>query len=490
MFENSNHLGYPSPYFYNNNGKIKVFNNFQNTVLSRNGENYIDPISIIELVNKGYILGNRTMLQNIERAPWMAKLNKDQDQWNYHNLPKHDELNLTEEEVSTVLYDKLYQELHSYINGSANIGILLSGGMDSRIVGGIIANIIKNEKLAINVIGLTWGKSDCRDVVYAKEICRILNWEWKHFTANEEDLIQNIKITAERGAEYSPIHLHAMNKIANIKGLDCIIAGSYGDSIGRGEYSGKHVLNLKSLLTNMRNDSSYFNAGLVSKNFPAIKNDILEYHRIFPQKYKYMMLENDYQLHYMRRMLNTCMSVINEKIPFHQAYTSPDVFGYIWSINPRIRTNRLYYNIINEKLSTLKHIPWARTGKIYLDDQGKADNFLKGHHSYAKDFYSETLLNELKPLILSDEIYSLGVFNMDVIKSTLKTLIKHPIYNKMWYQSFYYWLSSLSVMVNIYNIKPNSLTTHHSFISNTTNKFNYYCSAPSEFLLKKIYSKL
>lgn len=488
MYSYSNHLGFSSPYYYELDDKIVSSINFKQAISSRKRENFIDITAIIELINKEYILGDRTMIKGIFKSPWMTEVNKEKIEWKHHLLPEHKENILSEEKISNLLYKRLYDELNKYIYTKSNVGILLSGGMDSRIVAGIIFNIIKNENLKTNIIGLTWGFADSRDVVYAKKICKKLGWEWKHFVVGEEELLDNIKIAAIHGAEFSPIHLHAMGQIANLKGLDCVIAGSYGDSIGRGEYSGQKVLNLKRIDSNIRNIGFYLNHGLVSNNMHKINEDVNNYHKLFPQEKNYMMIEQDYQLHYMRRMLSSCMDIINEKIPVYQAFTDPEVFGFIWSIHPKLRNNKLYNHIILKHLSFLKDIPWARTGKIYMSNEGNADKFKKQHHSYGINFFSPDVLNEIKPLIFSNGIRSLNIFNFDVIESTLKINEKYPIYNKTWYQGFFLWLASLSIMIDEFNVKTDLSSCN--ILSGAINKINHRVLSKGEFYAKKVYSKI
>src|SRR5690606_28543901 len=114
----------------------------------------------------------------------------------------------------------------------------------------------------------------------------------------------NLEITIQNGSEYSPIHLHAMPQLSVKKDeVDCFLAGSFGDSIGRAEYSGVKVKNLKKIYAKS-NNFSLIKKSLVDKYFDTSIAEIDRYHKLFPQEKKYMQYEQDYQLHYMRKMLN------------------------------------------------------------------------------------------------------------------------------------------------------------------------------------------
>src|SRR5690606_25871175 len=105
----------------------------------------------------------------------------------------------------------------------------------------IVASVLRQLQLSGQYTGavtaLTWGLEASRDVQYAARITELYQWNFKHFNLTADMLLHNIEVTAAMGAEFSPVHLHAMPQIAGLDGLDCILAGSYGDSIGRGEYS-------------------------------------------------------------------------------------------------------------------------------------------------------------------------------------------------------------------------------------------------------------
>src|SRR5690606_21301538 len=90
------------------------------------------------------------------------------------------------------------------------------------------------------------------------------------------------------------------------------------------------------------------------------------------------------QCHYMRRMLNSCMSVINDNYPLYQMFSSPDVYGYMWGIAPELRNDDIYYHILKANAPELLMIPWARTGLVYPHTTGTPDNFKKSHHDYGK----------------------------------------------------------------------------------------------------------
>jgi len=261
-YKNSNSLGYFGKYYRFKNNNNAIFSEDINELIM-NGDG-IDIVSIIEIINKGFCFADRTLVDKIKFTPWMAKDYKN-GIWKYHCLPKHDTLIKKKQDIIKKFFKLVQDEIFNYVIGKKNIGILLSGGMDSRIVA-LALKKLQDDGLEINVTGITWGISNSRDVVYAEKIANLFNWNWKFFELNSSVLYDNIYTTALNGALYSPIHLHAMNDVSKIKDIDCILAGSFGDSVGRAEFSGAHLLELKSLSTNIFNRFKILNER-VYKNY-------------------------------------------------------------------------------------------------------------------------------------------------------------------------------------------------------------------------------
>ena len=72
-----------------------------------------------------------------------------------------------------------------------------------------------------------------------------LNFEWQHIPLGPEDVMSNIKKCGKYlGLLHSPEMLHSMLWFKNIPSDALVIAASFGDSIGRGEFSNKHLLYL------------------------------------------------------------------------------------------------------------------------------------------------------------------------------------------------------------------------------------------------------
>ncbi|MEH7381381.1 asparagine synthase-related protein [Bacillus sp. JJ1533] len=448
MFQYYNTLGFMNPFYMKNEDGLTITHDFKE-ILSKLGQPKVDPVSIIEMINYQYFFADRTIVKGINKTPFMAKPSEDMKNWEYAEVPNHGHIqSMTEKEVAGEFFKKLSTEIKEFCGDAKTVGILLSGGMDSRMVAGVLDKLIKNKELSCKVVGLTWGLKESRDVVYSERIVKSLNWEWIHFEMGPETLLRNMKVSAERGCEYGPNHLHAMPDVAKLEGIDCILAGSFGDSIGRGEYSGIHFTNLKPLGSNISNKFRILQSLVFEQYSPEVQTDVTAYNRLFPRSEDYQTNELQRQSHYMRRMLNPCMNVINQSIPLYQAFTTPGTFGFMWSLDGSLRNDKVYFHFLDLLDPSLKELPWARTGKLFMvEDSPVLDDLPKSYHKYG-EWIRNDLYSEIKDRVLSTQIEKLNIFNMDALKSVLE-------YNKNYAQGAKHnrideltlWLATLSLFL-------------------------------------------
>ena len=455
LFKYYNHLGFFNPYYRLGDSKLNFDNSLKNILASKSNQIELDIAALVSLLSKGYIIGDGTIVKGINKSPWFTKYNEKESKWDYYKGVKFNNRILESWDISTQLFGLLKDELRNYIQDRKSIGLLLTGGMDSRMVAGTLDTMIKDGELnGVQVKAFTWGDADCRDVIYAKRIADRLNWSWKHFEITAQDFLNNIEAAAIRGCEYSPNHLHAMLKVREEKGIDCIIAASFGDSIGRGEYSGRTTLHLKDIRSNINNKYGFFKEGIVESCENSINESVHSYWNLFPQQHDFQQKEQDYQIHYMRRNLNPCLSVINEKITLFQAFSSPEVVKFMWSIDPGKRNNEVYKGLLKLFKTDLRDIPWARTGLVYDSTEGIPDSYKRTYDldSYSKLFNLE-LFDTIKNLVLSDRMKKLNIFNFNSLNNTFK-LMRSPMYKyDIKLEEKLTWLASLSLFLEEYKVE-------------------------------------
>jgi asparagine synthase (glutamine-hydrolysing) len=135
------HLGshYPYPYYLDGKHRfhMKISSALKDIPLE---QRRIDPVAIVEILSRGYLLGNRTLISGLQRSPWMGCPDGDGG-WRYANIPQHGNTKLSTDDVVARLKNSLRREALEYLSGKNCAGILLSGGMDSRIVAGIVREL-------------------------------------------------------------------------------------------------------------------------------------------------------------------------------------------------------------------------------------------------------------------------------------------------------------------------------------------------------------
>jgi len=373
----------------------------------------------------------------------------------------------------------LEEELISFCSNKKNVGLLLTGGMDSRITAGVLKNLIGKNKINSNITAITWGIEESRDVIYSKEIAKRFNWEWEYISLSSKDLLDNIDVAVETGCEVSPIHIHAIPKVRDLKNLDCIIASSYGDSIGRGVYSSRHISNLPDISRYIKNWFFLFSSEFFKKNKDKAISDLLKYRQIYHRENEIQYREIEQQAHYMRRMLNPFIGLINSKIPTYQTFSIPEVYGYMWSLSSERRTDKVYSYIINKYVSELANIPWAKTGLDYNAKSGNPDRFSKENHCYHK-WVNVDLFDHLISLLEENDLDYLCMFNKKSLMNAFHMNRKMGIDKRTRIDDIFLWIVSVLKMVKKYNL------THSVNIlqNNYNDMFNSYLTKPNIFLFE------
>ena len=428
IFNYAHHLGFNNPYYFvDQDSKLEVDVSFQSIMNKQSGSKSINPKAIVSFLSWTYFLGDNCIVNEINRSPWMATPDNDKSKWQFYDLPKHGSTKVHEKEIADQLFELLCEEIKDYVGDAKSVGILLSGGMDSRMLAGCLYHMIKHQQVDVHrVVAYTWGDKNSRDHIYAKRLAENLGWEFQYFHVGAKEIWENIMLAGTRGCEYSGIHLHAMPQIAETNDVDILFAGSYGDSVGRAEYSGSRVDKVKSIEKGLKNKLGLIESQVFESAKTSLLKDINSYHKIFPRDKNYQQNELDRQLHYMRRKLNACMEVINDKTPLYQIFTSPKVFGYMWSLDLSVRNDKVYFYLLEKFSTKISQIPWARTGKRFMIDE-EPDKFKKVHHSY-----SDIIQHELYDKILSyvnDNRKLVQYINIEVFNSIMEEIKKYPKHN-------------------------------------------------------------
>lgn len=412
----------------------------------------LDYTALATKVCNNFIFGDRTLIDGIQRAPWMARLTDD-GQWQRLHLPPHGRRVPDPELFKAELLRALIDEVREYARGCRTVGLLLSGGMDSRVAAGVL-RFLEMTDGAMRVIALTWGREESRDVNYARRIAQRFGWDSLHFQITPSLLERNIHHCAVSGAEVSPLHLHAVPDVAQISGLDAVIAASYGDSIGRGEFSGVRVGSVKPMPARPFDSFHILDPDFLQRHVRAIGEDARgTVHKVEVSgrgRADAAAVEQQQQMNYMRRMLHCTLLTIGRETPLYQIFTGPRVVGLMWGLSPKARDDRWYELLLNELPGNLLDIPWARTGKLFPRGGECLDERPRLYHQYGTWLRHE-LYGVIESAALSSEIRGLGLLNERALDGAFSAWRRSSTTSTSQLDELFAWLSALRVFLWTYN---------------------------------------
>ncbi|WAC06940.1 MAG: asparagine synthase-related protein [Thermodesulfobacteriota bacterium] len=408
MLETSLHLYQPAQYA---RSPEEWSTDFSKVIHKGEQKLSLDVSAILSILAFNYPCGDRTLFQELKRQPWLSSITQD-GRVVLKPIPPHGFAWDSSGKIAAQLNILLQEEAERACYNREEIYVLLSGGLDSRIVAGILYQLKQKGILKRNPIGLTWGLENSRDVQYAKVAAEMLGFGWKHIAMGPETIIENIyegfPLTA---GLVPPAHLHRMLWFKkNVSKKALVLAGSYGDSVGRAEFSGRQILELDFL-------KPFDPYNLIKQDFlaPAIsgiqKDLILLHERAGQNSPKHALCEIEMQGHYMRGMIAHVMAVINNWCTLYQMFTDPKVYTYMWSLHPARRDDSIYAALLESIHPGLVRIPWARTNKALRGRTiGKQNKLRRKFHDYAM-WSSHSLYDEISKIVEPEWFESLGIFN-------------------------------------------------------------------------------
>ena len=319
-----------------------------------------EPAAFTSFCSFGYVAGDLTPIAGVTRQPWLSQV--ESHSASLSEVPPHGRRWMEPSEIALQLKARLSAEAEKVCQGFDEIYILLSGGLDSRIVAGTIAELVARGIIRNAPTAVTWGSEKSRDVVYARYLAEMLGFPWKHLPLTEEDLARNIRLMGEEnGAATAPNHLHRMDWFSQFGKDVLVLAGSYGDSVGRSEFSGRIVLELNYLRP--KNLFGLMSDGMFAIGAERLEKELNELKERSQGRPKYAICELEQQAHYMRGMIAHAMSMIGRSCHVYQMFTAPEVFTFMWSLHPAARTDQVYTQLLTQIDARLPRVPWARTNQ-------------------------------------------------------------------------------------------------------------------------------
>ena len=379
--------------------------------------------ALLSIIGLNYPLGDRTLFREISRQPWLSRLTSA-GEVELEAIPPHAFYWLDPPEAARLLRDQLFEEVRGICATGRPIYLLLSGGLDSRIIAGVLALAGKQGLWDVSPRAITWGIPECRDVHYAQLVARNLGLPWERIDLGPADLLKNVRQTSLlTGALVSPIHLHRMDWFENADENAIVVAGSYGDSVGRAEFSGLHVLDIPSL--NPVNAFNLLAPEYLDDALALVEQDLQSLANRASGSPPFVLREHERQGHYMRNTIAHAMSVIDHYRPVYQMFTSREVYGAMWSLHPAARTKQVYAELLEELGSGLANLPWARTNRALRGAAREVRNLPKEYHDYPR-WTSDDLFLPLTDLVDAAWFDATGVFDGRAVRRLIDQVRRDP----------------------------------------------------------------
>lgn len=400
-----------------------------------------DPAAFLSYISYGYVCGDRTLVQEIRRQPWMSKVNEN-GVVDLAKVPPHGFKKRTPENFGDKLVELLENEAEHACRGKANIFILTSGGLDSRIVSGIVKRLKDQNRISADIHAVSWGRNGSRDVEFGKVVAQNLGFRWEQRQLSKEHLLENIEAAADYlGSLVSPIHLHRMGWFRSLGSNDLVLAGSYGDSVGRAEFSGRTILEL--VPYKFIDQYNLLQPEIVESGQSTIAIDMASHRERFSDRPEYAIRECEQQSHYMRGMIAQAMSMISDQCSVYQMFTEPKLLAYVWQTHPSYRTDKPYARVLDKLGNGLDRIPWARTNRPLKGGAGvKIAATSKQYHEYPN--WLESLLEQKDLESHTDWLSNTGIFRAESISNVVKLLDRSSLPSQRQFaSSFLSWSFSL-----------------------------------------------
>ncbi|SFR49286.1 asparagine synthase-related protein [Thiomicrospira sp. ALE5] len=311
----------------------------------------IDPTSFDCFMDLGYLLGEHTWFEQIKLIKPATVLTFDiqSQSIEQHYYWKWSEIkpsNMTFEQAVDELGNRFIKAVERRFAPAENIGIALSGGLDSRAIFAAVNHLYPDHK----GYAYTFGIDGCDDIQIAKQVIARSNWDYQefHFTSGNWFTPRIEKIWNTDGMQ-DMMHMHGSQFRDSVAEKMVINLNGYGGGLMTGELIYPQFKNHKvdAVLARKKFKKHFLLCGELDSFYDLLHIDPFIY------------------MHRNRRFTN--MGTINSlvKVENRKPIMDNDVFSLLMSLPDEYRMNNKLYSAMLQKFfpKYFKDIPWQKTGK-------------------------------------------------------------------------------------------------------------------------------
>ena len=415
--ESSLHL-FQRPLYRHHKGDWR--SSFAEAVADGDGTLTWDLSAVFSILFHNHTYGDRTLVKEVSRRPWMSRIEPGGAVC-VERIPPHGTLSPSVPSIAGNLRRLLRDEASEVCRDRREIYLLLSGGLDSRVVAGVLAELYRDGRLPVKPVAVTWGIEDSRDVRYAGKTAEIVEFDWQHVALSPEDVLHNLKSAMSvTGCLVSPVHQHAMHWFKHVSGDALVLAASYGDSIGRAEFAGKHLLACRR--SEPGNMFGLLRKDVLGSACEGLCSDLKVSNSRSQGVREYVRLEHELLGQYMRNMIGHSMSTIASSCSVYQMFTHPEVYSYMWSIHPSLRDDSVYACLLEQLDDRLARLPWTRTNRALRGRTIGAERGLRSNSDTCEAWIGGRLFDGLREYVDPRWFAETGIFDADRIRWLTKNV--------------------------------------------------------------------
>jgi asparagine synthase (glutamine-hydrolysing) len=366
------------PLYYTQRNKGVAFASKASALLVDPGlSTFVDPIAVTQLLTFEYVLGNRTLVKDVKLIPPASVLTYYDNQINIRSYWRMNYLDTyTPRKEGEYLEDLIYymrQAAKRQAKGGLTKGILLSGGLDSRVLLALMVDGSINDSLH----SFTFGIPGCDDARFAEELAKRVGTKHHFFELKPDYLIDK----AEEGVRLtdglkSCVHMHALATVEEeAKFAQVVFKGFLGDALMGGHLD-------RQLWANYSKES--FCQALFDKTCVLFSPS--EYNRLFTDEFQTLIenasfdsfcttleaseaflvadRQNLFDLRYrQRRFILYGVELVRSRAVVRTPFCDNDLVEFMLSVPPGLRYDRyLMKEAFIQAYPDLAKVPYTETG--------------------------------------------------------------------------------------------------------------------------------
>lgn len=361
------------PLYYTNWADKLLFGSEVKAILADKTFNRnINDEAVSDFFSFGYLLGNKTFFEDINLLPAASILVCQngqvsiRDYWNFDFKFKENYEEHSEDYYVKSLYRLWSQAVERRMKGNHRIGVLLSGGLDSRLVVGAI-----NQKY-FPIDTFTFGKPNCEDATFAQLISNRLGTQHHFFALTPDHLVfsaeKNVYLTD--GMKNCTASHMTPGQYEMKDHSDIILSGLTGDLILGGNYitdqilSAQNINEVAKIVFDMINGpvtvemaSHFFSTDYYKKiEGKAFNSFIKEFKKtvINANHTDYFFIRN-----LARRFLTLGHVIANDQLEYRIPFCDIDFTDFVYTIPVKLRKDSyIYVKTFKEMFPQLAEIPY------------------------------------------------------------------------------------------------------------------------------------